>query len=175
MLEHSRGTSSERRVLDLNALVEECIHLAYHGKGAQTPGFNMKIEHELEDGVGQVEVIPQAFRRVLLNLIGNAFDAVYERVAQSKDQYVPRVRVSTQQLEEQVKICVVDNGSGIPEEMRKKIFEPFFTTKPTGTATGLGLSLSYDIVTQGHGGTLTVESKEGEGTTFIVMLPLHKA
>ena len=111
---------------------------------------------------------------MLLNLLSNAFDAVYEHAANVDGGYTPTVTVSTQLLDGQVEIRVSDNGAGIPEDIRDRIFEPFFTTKPTGSGTGLGLSLSYDIVTQGHGGTLTVESTEGEGATFIVTLPLKK-
>jgi two-component system NtrC family sensor kinase len=116
-------------------------------------------------------MVPQEIGRVLLNLLSNAFDAVHEHAATVNGVYVPRVRVTTRRREGQVEIRVSDNGPGIPSEIREKIFEPFFTTKPTGSGTGLGLSLSYDIVTQGHGGTLSVESEAGQGAAFIVTLP----
>ena len=172
MLDHSRGGTGERRPADLNALVSEYVDLAYHGKRAQVPDFNAEIEKQLGSEVGEVEVVPQEIGRVLLNLIGNAFDAVYEQAAAANGQaYAPRVTVSTRRVGEHVEIRVVDNGPGIPEDVRAKIFEPFFTTKPTGSGTGLGLSLSYDIVTQGHGGTLAAESTPGQGAAFVMRLP----
>jgi len=171
MMQHARAGSGEREMVDLNALVAEHIALAYHGKRAQIPDFNAEIERDLGADVGKVEVVPQDLGRVLLNLLGNAFDAVRERAAQVNGQYAPTVKISTRRVGDAVEIRVADNGSGIAEEVREKIFEPFFTTKPTGSGTGLGLSLSYDIVTQGHGGTLTVESEEGEGSHFIILLP----
>ena len=134
-------------------------------------GFHATLERDLDAEAGTVEVVPQEIGRVLLNLLGNAFDAVYEHAASVNGQYEPMVTVSTRQVEGQLEIRVSDNGPGIPAEIKDRIFEPFFTTKPTGTGTGLGLSLSYDIVTQGHGGTLTVESAEGEGATFVITLP----
>ena len=117
---------------------------------------------------------PQDMGRVLLNLLGNAFDAVHEKAEEAEADYRPEVTVTTQRANGQIEIRIADNGPGIPVTMREKIFEPFFTTKPTGSGTGLGLSMSYDIVTQGHSGTLMVESEEGEGATFIVTLPLNK-
>ena len=174
MLLHSRGAEGERRAVDLNALVEEYISLSYHGKRAQMPAFNATIEKDLDASIGQVDLVPQDFGRVLLNLLGNAFDAVYERAAQSHEAYAPTVTVSTRRVGEAVEIRVEDNGPGIPESVKVKIFEPFFTTKPTGVGTGLGLSLSYDIVTQGHGGTLLVESVDGQGAAFVVTLPASR-
>ena len=171
MMQHARGGSRERETVDLNALVAEYVDLAYHGKRAQTPDFNAEIEEDLDAAVGKVEVVPQEIGRVLLNLIGNAFDAVYEQAARVNGQYVPTVTVSTRRVGEAVEIRVEDNGPGIAEDVRAKIFEPFFTTKPTGSGTGLGLSLSYDIVTQGHGGALTVEREAGQGVAFVVTLP----
>jgi signal transduction histidine kinase len=171
MLLHSRGAEGERRAVDLNALVEEYIRLSYHGKRAQMPAFNATIEKDLDARIGQVDLIPQDMGRVLLNLLGNAFDAMADQVAQVSGPYAPTVTVSTRQVGTQVEIRIADNGPGIPAAVREKIFEPFFTTKPTGSGTGLGLSLSYDIVTQGHGGTLTVESDEGQGAAFVVTLP----
>jgi len=122
--------------------------------------------------VGSVEIVPQELGRVLINLIGNAFDAVYEYAASRNGQYAPLVTVSTRRLGDRVEIRVADNGPGIPDEVREKIFEPFFTTKPTGSGTGLGLSLSHEIVVQGHGGTLAVESAPGKGAAFVVTVPV---
>ena len=171
MMQHARGGTGQREPTDMNTLVSQHIDLAYHGKRAQVPGLTVTIERDLGEQARVVNVVPQEIGRVLLNLLGNAFDAVHEHAGKVDGAYVPTVTVSTQQIDGQVEIRVSDNGPGIPTEIREKIFEPFFTTKPTGTGTGLGLSLSYDIVTQGHGGRLTVESTEGEGATFIITLP----
>jgi len=171
MMQHASGSTGQREATDVNALVSEHIELAYHGKRAQMPDFNAEMEQDLGADVGRVEMVPQEIGRVLLNLVGNAFDAVYERAASVNGGSVPQVSVSTRRLGDQVEIRVADNGPGIPDEVKERIFEPFFTTKPTGSGTGLGLSLSYDIVTQGHGGTLHVESEEGQGAVFIVTLP----
>ena len=135
------------------------------------PGLTVEIKRDLGKEAGVLEVVPQEIGRVLLNLFGNAFDAVHEHAATVNGEYAPTVTVATRRIEGRVEIRVKDNGPGIPEEIREKIFDPFFTTKPAGSGTGLGLSLFYDIVTQGHGGTLTVESKEGEGATFVITLP----
>ena len=173
MLEHSRGQTSERRALEINDLVEEYVNLAYHGMRANQADFNAAIDRDYDERGGAIEVVPQDIGRVLLNLLGNAFYAVHQRRLSVDGAYAPRVRVSTRALEGGVEIRVEDNGGGIPASILDRIFEPFFTTKPTGAGnTGLGLSLSYEIVTQGHGGTLSVESLEGEGTVFIVTLPV---
>jgi len=172
MLEHARTKAGERRATDINALLEQYVNLAYHGRRAGQPDFTVEIEREYDEAVGKVEVVPQELSRVFVNLLNNAFDAVHESAMRINGPYLPTVTVSTRQLAGQVEIRVSDNGPGIPAEVKDKIFEPFFTTKPTGKGnTGLGLSLSYDIVTQGHGGTLTVESKAGEGATFVITLP----
>lgn len=171
MLEHARGSSSERRATDLNALVAEHVDLAWHSKRARMAGFDVHITKDLDAAVGQIEVVPQEIGRVVLNLIVNAFDAVGERAEQENDPYQPVIAVMTRRREGQVEVCVQDNGTGIPEAIQAKIFEPFFTTKPTGSGTGLGLSMAYDIVAQGHGGALTVESEKGQGATFIITLP----
>ncbi len=171
MMQHASGGTGQREPTDINALVSEHIELAYHGKRAQVPGLQVEIERSLGERVGQLEIVPQDIGRVLLNLLGNAFDAVHEHAAGAGGSHAPTVTVSTRQVDGQLEIRVADNGPGIPAEIQDRIFEPFFTTKPTGSGTGLGLSLSYDIVTQGHGGTLTVESKEGEGATFVITLP----
>ncbi len=173
MMQHASGGTGQREPTDINALVSEHIDLAYHGKRAQVPGLQVEIERSFGEEVGQVEIVPQEIGRVLLNLLGNAFDAVHEHAASVNGQYEPMVTVSTRQVDGQLEIRVCDNGPGIPAEIKDKIFEPFFTTKPTGSGTGLGLSLSYDIVTQGHGGTLAVESIEGEGATFVITLPMN--
>lgn len=171
MMQHARAGSGEREAVDLNALIAEHIALAYHGKRAQIPDFNVEIEQDLDAAVGEVEVVPQEIRRVLLNLVGNAFDAVRERAGSINGPYTSTVTVTTRRMGHAVEIRVADNGPGIGKEVRERIFEPFFTTKPTGQGTGLGLSLSYDIITQGHGGTLAVESTPGHGATFVITLP----
>ena len=174
MLEHARSTLGERRATDLNALLDEYVNLAFHGMRVQQQDFRCDIERNYDDTVSKLELVPQEIGRVFLNLLNNAFDAVHEQAVKDDRKYTPTVRVSTRQVDGEVKIRVWDNGPGISTEIKDKVFEPFFTTKPTGSGTGLGLSLSYDIVTQGHGGTLTVESEEGVGATFIVTLPTNQ-
>ncbi len=171
MMAHAREGKGERVQVELNTLIDEHMELAYHGKRAQTPGFNVEIARDYDAAVGEVAVVPQDFGRVILNLVGNAFDAVLEYAAQQNGQYTPQVMVSTRRVGDRVEVRVTDNGPGMNEAVKAKIFEPFFTTKPTGSGTGLGLSLSYDIITQGHGGTLTVESSENEGAVFLLTLP----
>ncbi len=175
MLLHSRGTPGERQEVNLNTLVEEYVSLAYHGMRAQHAGFNVAIARDYGEYVKTVEVVPQELGRVFINLLSNAFDAVHEQAARLDGHYAPAVSVRTRALGDNVEIRVRDNGPGIPAGTREKIFEPFFTTKPTGEGTGLGLSMSYDIVTQGHGGEMRVESTEGEGAAFVVMLPVEGA
>ncbi|NUM78895.1 hypothetical protein HUU40_31440, partial [candidate division KSB1 bacterium] len=172
MMQHARGGKGERQPTDVNRLVEEYVNLSYHGMRAKIPDFNVTIEQDFGGLDGKIEMVPQDIGRVLLNLLSNAFDAVRERAQSGDGEYSASVTVSTRTVDGAVEIRVHDNGGGIPEEVREKIFEPFFTTKPTGSGTGLGLSLSFDIVTQGHGGTLTVESTQGEGATFVVTLPV---
>lgn len=172
MMEHARGVSGARRATDLNALVEEYVNLAYHGMRAEKPGFTCAIERDYDPNAGPVELVPQEIGRVLLNLANNAFYSVYEKRLQAgQAHFVPTLRISTRRLNGTVEIRIADNGMGMSEAVRKRIFEPFFTTKPAGYGTGLGLSLSYDIVTHGHNGNLEVESTENEGATFIVTLP----
>ncbi len=171
MLEHSRSGSGVKELTDLNQMAEEYLRLAYHGLRAKDSSFSVQFETDLDPQIPRIEVIPQDLSRVLLNLINNAFYASNER-AKTDAALKPMVSISTRKLsDKQVEIRVQDNGNGIPEGIRDKIFQPFFTTKPTGQGTGLGLSLAYDIVVKGHGGRLEVESKEGEGTGFIVKLP----
>jgi len=172
MLEHSRGASGERREVDLNAMVEEALNLAYHGARAQDTNFNITLEHDLDPAVAPIEVVPQEMTRVLLNLFGNGFYAATKRQRDgAAPDFRPILKVTTHDLGEAVEIRVRDNGTGIPPEIRDKLFQPFFTTKPTGEGTGLGLSISWDIVTQQHGGTITVDSSEGAFTEFVVRLP----
>ena len=174
MLEHSRASTGVKEPTDLNALADEYLRLAYHGLRAKDSNFNATIETHLDPDLPLVSVIPQDIGRVLLNLINNAFYAVAERsrstVNEKIEGYSPTVTVSTRKLENAIEIRVQDNGNGIPEAIKDKIFQPFFTTKPTGQGTGLGLSLAYDIVVKGHGGTLEVESTPNLGTTFVMTL-----
>ncbi len=164
MLEHSRASTGQREPTDLNALADEYLRLAYHGLRAKDSRFNSDFKTDFDENLPKVAVIPQDMGRVLLNLINNAFYAV-------KSVEKPLVVVKTEQTDNQVLIKISDNGTGMSEATQAKIFQPFFTTKPTGQGTGLGLSLAYDIVTKGHGGTLTMESVEGEGTEFVMRLP----
>ncbi|MEO0557612.1 MAG: ATP-binding protein [Bacteroidota bacterium] len=170
MMEHARSGSGERRSVNLNALVEEYAGLALHGMRARQPEATVDLDLQLDDGAGAVELAPQEIGRVLINLLDNAFDAVRQRDKALEGD--PRVTVTTQREEGRVQIRVADNGIGIAPDVAEKVFEPFFTTKPTGQGTGLGLSMSYDIVTQGHGGALDVESTPGEGALFTLSLPV---
>jgi signal transduction histidine kinase len=172
MLEHSRGTSGERRSVDLNELVEEALNLAYHGARAQDASFNVTLERDFADAITPIELVPQDITRVCLNLFGNGFYAAIKRQREGSDaKFKPTLRVSTRDLGDAVEVQVRDNGIGIAPEIKDKLFQPFFTTKPTGEGTGLGLSISYDIVTQQHGGTITVVSEVGDFTEFTVRLP----
>jgi signal transduction histidine kinase len=169
MLQHSRATSGEKQLTDINALADEYLRLAYHGLRAKEKDFNADLKLEADPAVGNIEVVPQEIGRVLLNLFNNAFYAVNQKKHQLNGQYKPQVLVTTKRLAGKIEIRVKDNGTGIPESVKQKIFQPFFTTKPTGEGTGLGLSLSYDIV-KAYGGELQMETKEGEGTTFSFVL-----
>ena len=171
MLEHSRTSASERAPTDLNRLADEYLRLAYQGLRANDKTFNSALETDFAPGLPLVAAVSGDLGRVLLNLFSNAFYAVRQRQQAGEAGYAPMVRVATQQAGGQVEIRVADNGTGIPAAVREKIFQPFFTTKPTGEGTGLGLSLSFDIVTQGHGGTLSVSSQPGQGTEFLITLP----
>ena len=164
MLQHTRSSSGEKEPTDINALCDEYLRLAYHGMRAKDKSFNAGYKLELDENLPLLKVVPQDIGRVLLNLINNAFQAV-------TDVEKPEVVVSTQKLLDKIEIKVSDNGPGIPDSIKDKIFQPFFTTKPTGQGTGLGLSLSYDIV-KAHGGELKVTSITGEGATFTVSLPV---
>ncbi|QJD79603.1 sensor histidine kinase [Spirosoma rhododendri] len=172
MLDHSRTGSGEKRPTDLNALVNEYLTIAYQGIRANNNGFSCQIVKQLDATVGQVVVTPQELGRVLLNLYSNAFYAVSKQAQQGDDPvYKPEIVVSTQRQAGAVLIEVQDNGMGMAESVKAKIFQPFFTTKPPGEGTGLGLSLSYDIVTRGHGGSLLVNSQVGSGSIFTIQLP----
>jgi len=173
MLQHSRTSSGKKELTDINALADEYVRLSYHGLRAKDKSFNAKFETDFDKSVGQVQVIPQEIGRVLLNLINNAFYAVSEKEKQAGENYDPTVTVSTKKIGENIEIRVKDNGNGIPHRVLDKIFQPFFTTKPAGQGTGLGLSLSYDIITKAHGGEFTVDTTEGEGTVFIITLPAN--
>jgi signal transduction histidine kinase len=172
MLAHSRGTSGERQPVDINALVEESLNLAYHGARAQDQNFNITLERDFATAVAPVELVPQDVTRVFLNLIGNGFHAAHKRRQEIADpSFKPVLTVATRDVGNAIEVRVRDNGTGIRPEHRDKLFQPFFTTKPTGEGTGLGLSISYDIVTQQHGGTITVDSEVGAFTEVTVRLP----
>jgi PAS domain S-box-containing protein len=176
MLEHSRGVSGERRAVDLNALVEEALNLAYHGARAQDQSFNITLERDFQPGLAPIEVAPQEMMRVFLNLFSNGFYAATKRARDSGNgSFCPTLAVATREENDSIEIKVRDNGTGIPTEIRDKLFQPFFTTKPTGEGTGLGLSISYDIITQQHGGTITVESEPSAYTEFTIRLPRRAA
>jgi len=179
MLQHSRSSSGTKELTDINALADEYLRLAYHGLRAKDKSFNATMKTEFDNSIGKIYIIQQDIGRVVLNLINNAFYAVDEKKKQDTNArpddpvgrgYEPTVAVSTKKNNGKVEIGVKDNGNGIPQKVFAKIFQPFFTTKPTGQGTGLGLSLSYDIV-KAHGGELKVETKEGEGTVFVIHLP----
>ena len=172
MLQHSRSSSGTKELTDINALADEYLRLAYHGLRAKDKSFNAELVTNFDNSIGSINIIPQDIGRVILNLITNAFYAVNEK-KQRDTKFKPIVAVSSKKSDKHITISVSDNGDGIPEKVKEKIFQPFFTTKPTGQGTGLGLSMSYDIVTKGHGGELQVESNEGEGTTFIINLKIN--
>jgi two-component system NtrC family sensor kinase len=170
MLQHSRASSNKIELTDINALADEYLRLAYHGLKAKEKSFNAKFDTDLDPEVDKINVMQQDIGRVILNLINNAFYAVTEKKLTAGDSYEPTVTVVTKKVNDKVEIRIKDNGNGIPQKVLDKIFQPFFTTKPAGQGTGLGLSLSYDII-KAHAGELKVETKEGEGTTFIIVLP----
>lgn len=184
MMEHARvGSMRQRMSVDLNEVVEQNIRLAYQSLKTGSAEVDIVLEETYDDALEPVTIVPEEIGRVVINLLNNAFDAVQMRAKASEAAYTPSVTVSTRQADpgqeagrkeltrRYVEICVQDNGPGISEDVKGKIFEPFFTTKPTGSGTGLGLSMSYDIVTKGHDGRLRVESEPGSGATFIIELP----
>ena len=172
MLLHSRQGSRERRPIDINALVEESLNLAYHGARAEKQGFNITMQRSLDPATGEVDVFPQEITRVLLNLISNGFYAATKRKAEGNgSNYEPTLAAATKNLGDRVEITIRDNGTGIPPEVKEKIFNPFFTTKPAGEGTGLGLSISHDIVVKQHGGSIEVDTEPGEFTEIRIILP----
>jgi len=172
MLQHSSNHSGKKELTDISKLVNEYLKLAYHGLRAKDKSFNATMKTDFDESIGNINIVPQDIGRAVLNLINNAFYVVDEKKKQTGNGYEPTVSVSTKKLNGKVEIKVADNGSGIPQKVLDKIFQPFFTTKPTGQGTGLGLSLSYDII-KAHGGELKVETKEGEGSEFIISLPTN--
>ncbi len=171
MLLHSRGGADDHEPTNVNALVEESVKLAYHGERARDSEFNIGIEYDFDPEAGVVDLLPQEITRVLVNLSSNGFYATHKRMERSEKGYEPMIRVSTRSHGDGVEIRVRDNGTGMPAKVREKLFTPFFTTKPAGEGTGLGLSLSFDIITQQHQGSIEAASKEGEFTEFTIRLP----
>jgi signal transduction histidine kinase len=172
MLLHSRQGSGEHRPIDINALVEESLNLAYHGARAEKQGFNITLERFFDQAAGEVDLFPQEITRVLLNLISNGFYAATKRKADANGgNYEPTLAATTKNLGDSVEIKIRDNGTGIPPEVKEKMFNPFFTTKPAGEGTGLGLSLSHDIIVKQHAGSIEVDTKPGEFTEFRIVLP----
>jgi len=178
MLQHSRVNTGQKESTDINALADEYLRLSYHGlRGknnslpARQAGFNVTMKTEFDETIGKINIVPQDIGRVLFNLFNNAFYAVTEKKIQQGEGYEPTVSVSTKKVNDKVEIKVKDNGNGIPQKVLDKIFQPFFTTKPTGQGTGLGLSLSYDIV-KADGGEIKVDTAEGEFTEFVIQLPI---
>ncbi|SEM56519.1 ATP-binding protein [Bradyrhizobium sp. OK095] len=171
MLLHSREGSGEHRAADINAIVEESLNLAYHGARAERPAFNVMLERDLDPAAGMADVYPQEMTRVFLNLISNGFYAATKRKEGAADGFEPTLSAATKNLGGRVEIRIRDNGTGIPQEVKEKMFNPFFTTKPAGEGTGLGLSMSHDIVVKQHGGTIDVNTEPGVYTEFIITLP----
>jgi two-component system, NtrC family, sensor kinase len=174
MLQHSHSNTGQKELRDINALADEYLRLSYHGMRARDSSFNAKLETVFNDNIGKVDIFPQEIGRVIFNLLNNAFYAVSEKQKQNISGYEPTVILTTAKHNGKVEITVKDNGNGMPQKILDKIFQPFFTTRPTGQGTGLGLSLAYDVV-KAHGGEIKVESKEGEGSEFIVQLPISKS
>jgi len=178
MLQHSRKGDGKKEATDINQLCDEYVRLSFHGLRAKDKSFNAALRTEFDESIGSINIIPQDIGRVVMNLLTNAFYAVNFRGLENPGglgSYEPTVLISTQKVGDKVKVKVTDNGNGIPPNIIDKIFQPFFTTKPTGQGTGLGLSLAYDIVTKGHGGELHVETEEGKGSTFTIILPTNNS
>ena len=172
MLLHSREGSGEHRPVDINALVEESLNLAYHGARAEKQGFTIILERSLDPAAGAADVFPQDITRALLNLISNGFYAATKRKAEANGgDYEPTLTAATKNLGDRVEIRIRDNGTGIPPEVKEKMFNPFFTTKPAGEGTGLGLSISHDIIVKQHGGSIEVDTQPGEFSEFRIILP----
>src|SRR6185312_4884144 len=171
MLQHSRSSAGQKELTDINALSDEYFRLSYHGLRAKDKSFNANMKTDFDGSVSKIKIIPQDIGRVILNLFNNAFYAVTQKKKLNIQGYEPTVSVSTNRMNGNIFIHIKDNGNGIPHNIIDKVFQPFYTTKPTGEGTGLGLSLAYDII-KAHGGELKVESKEGEGSEFVVQLPV---
>ena len=172
MLLHSRQGSGEHQPIEINALVEESLNLAYHGARAEKQGFNITLVRSFDPAAGEVDLFPQEITRVLLNLISNGFYAATKRQADDNGgDYEPKLAAATKSLGDKVEIRIRDNGTGIPAEVREKMFNPFFTTKPAGEGTGLGLSISHDIIVKQHGGSIEVDTQPGSFTEFRIVLP----
>jgi len=172
MLQHSRTSTGERQPTNINVLADEFFKLSYHGLRAKDKSFNAELTTNFDEKLPQINVVQQDVGRVLLNLFNNAFYAVNQKSKTAENGYKPEVTVSTSSGNGQIIVKVKDNGVGIPDPIKEKILQPFFTTKPAGEGTGLGLSLSYDILVKGHNGILDIVSKEGQGSEFIVKLPV---
>jgi signal transduction histidine kinase len=172
MLLHSREGSGDHRPADINALLDESLNLAYHGARAEKREFNVTLQRDFDEMAGTIEVFPQEITRVLLNLISNGFYAVTKRKTETSNSgFEPVLKATTRNLGETVEIRIRDNGTGIPDDVKEKMFNPFFTTKPAGEGTGLGLSMSHDIIVKQHGGTIDVETEPGHFTEFRIVLP----
>jgi signal transduction histidine kinase len=172
MLLHSREGSGEHRSTDINPLLDESLNLAYHGARAERSGFNITLQRDFDADAGAIELFPQEITRVFLNLISNGFYAANRRKTENGElDFEPILRATTRSLGSTVEIRIRDNGTGIPTEVKEKMFNPFFTTKPAGEGTGLGLSMSHDIIVKQHGGTIDVETEVGQFTEFIIVLP----
>jgi two-component system, NtrC family, sensor kinase len=172
MLLHSRQGSGERRLAEINTLVEECLNLAYHGARAEKQGFTITLEKSFDPAAGEIDMFPQEITRALLNMISNGFYAATKRKAEAdRGDYEPTLIATTKNLGDHVEIKIRDNGIGIPPEVRAKLFSPFFTTKPAGEGTGLGLSISHDIIVKQHGGSIEVDTQPGEFAEFRIVLP----
>ena len=177
MLLHSRSDTGEHRLVDINAIVEESLNLAYHGARAEKQGFNITLEKAFDPAAGEIDLFPQEITRVFLNLISNGFYAATKRKADGNGSatYEPTLLAATKNLGDRVEIRIRDNGTGIPSEVKDKMFNPFFTTKPAGEGTGLGLSISHDIIVKQHAGSIEVDTKAGEFTEFRITLPRKAA
>ena len=176
MLLHSREGSGEHRLVDINALVEEALNLAYHGARAEKQDFNVTLQQSFDPAAGQADVVPQDITRVLLNLISNGFYAATKRkTTTGSESFQPTIAAVTRSLGDDVEIRIRDNGAGVPPEVKEKMFNPFFTTKPAGEGTGLGLSISYDIVVKQHAGSIEVDTQSGEFTEIRIILPRFAA
>jgi signal transduction histidine kinase len=172
MLQHSRSSSGQKELTEINSLVDECLRLSFHGMRAKDKSFNAKTATSFDPGIPKIMIASQDIGRVLLNLFTNSFYSVLQKKKTAGENYEPLVSTKTAREGNNIVISVKDNGTGIPQKVIDKIFQPFFTTKPTGEGTGLGLSMSYDIISKGHGGELKVESQEGEFAIFTIILPV---